>query len=78
MHNGDDNNPMNISISQKGGHLVLMNYNRNIEAEVISQEEANEKGKEFLANNGFPNMKETYYLKEDGIVTINYAYEQME
>ena len=55
-----------------------MNYNRNIEAEVISQEEANEKGKEFLANNGFPNMKETYYLKEDGIVTINYAYEQME
>ena len=53
-----------------------MNYNRNIEAEVISQEEANEKGKEFLANNGFPNMKETYYLKEDGIVTINYAYEQ--
>lgn len=76
LHNGDDNNPMNISISQKGGHLVLMNYNRNIEAEVISQEEANEKGKEFLANNGFPNMKETYYLKEDGIVTINYAYEQ--
>ena len=55
---------------------MLMNYNRNIEAEVISNEEAIQKGKEFLNSHNFPNMKETYYLKQDGIVTINYAYEQ--
>ena len=65
-----------ISVSQKGGHVVLMNSNRNIDAEILSQEQANEKGKEFLNNKGFPNMKETYYLKESGIVTINYAYVQ--
>ncbi len=65
-----------ISISEKGGHVVFMNYNRNIESENISQEKADEIGKEFLNSHGFPNMKETYYLKEDGIVTINYAYEQ--
>ncbi len=72
--NQEDN--VNVAISQKGGHVVLMNSNREVTTEVISQDEANKKGKEFLAQKGFPNMKETYYLKESGIVTINYAYEQ--
>ncbi len=66
----------NISISKKGGHIVSMNSNRDVKAETISQEEANIKGKEFLESKGFTNMKETYYLKQDGIVTINYAYNQ--
>lgn len=76
MKDGDDKNPASISISKKGGHIVLMNYNRNVGAEVISQEEANRIGKDFLTSRGFPDMKETYYLKEAGIVTINYAYAQ--
>ena len=66
----------NISISQKGGHVVYYNFNREVGVEAISQEEANEKGKQFLTSKGFPNMKETYYLKQEGIVTINYAYSQ--
>lgn len=67
---------ISISISKKGGHIVYMNSNRDVNSEIISQEEANVKGKEFLNNHGFVNMKETYYLKQDGIVTINYAYVQ--
>ena len=66
----------NLSISQKGGHVVYYNSNREVEVEAISQEEANEKGKQFLTSKGFTNMKETYYLKQEGIVTINYAYSQ--
>lgn len=73
--NGNNNN-LTISIAKKGGHIVNMNYNREVKAEVISQNEANEKGKEFLNLRGISNMKATYYLKEGGIVTINYAYEQ--
>ena len=73
--NGNNNN-LTISIAKKGGHIVNMNYNREVKAEVISQDEANEKGKEFLNSRGIANMKATYYLKEGGIVTINYAYEQ--
>ena len=53
-----------------------MNSNRDVNTEIISQEEANQKGQEFLTNKGFSNMKATYYLKQDGIVTINYAYVQ--
>lgn len=65
-----------ISISRKGGHVVFLNQNRDIEAEAISNEQADEIAKKFLNEKGFPNMKETYYLKQQGILTINYAYEQ--
>lgn len=72
----DKENKAYISISEKGGHVVFMNYNREVKAETISQEKADEFGKKFLEEKGFKNMVETYYLKESGIVTINYAYEQ--
>lgn len=67
---------IHISISKKGGHIVYMNENREVNAEIISQEEADQKGKEYLQAKGFTNMKETYYLKQEGIVTINYASNQ--
>lgn len=63
-----------ISISKKGGHIVFMNYNREINVETISQEQADEIGKNYLQLKGFENMESTYYMKQDGIVTINYAY----
>lgn len=72
----DEDRTVTISISEKGGHIVYMNSDREIVAETISQEEADKKGKEFLEKKGFSNMKETYYLKQNGIVTINYAYSQ--
>ena len=72
----NDDNQMLISITEKGGHVVLMNYNREVEAETITNDRANEIGINFLNEKGFPNMKETYYLKQSGILTINYAYHQ--
>lgn len=71
----DNDQTKNISISQKGGHLVNMNYYREIPEEKISPEEAIEIGKNFLSDKGFTNMKETYYMKQSGNVVINYAYE---
>lgn len=65
-----------VSVSQKGGHIVFSNYNREVTAETMSMEQANEVGKKFLEEKGFPNMIETYYLKQEGIMTINYAYTQ--
>ena len=71
-----ENQTINVSISKKGGHVVYMNANRDVNSEIISQEEADQKGKEFLEEKGFKNMKETYYLKQEGVVTINYAATQ--
>ena len=53
-----------------------MNYNRDVTAEILSNEEADSKEKEYLEKRGYTNMKETYYLKQEGIMTINYAYVQ--
>ena len=39
IKDGDDNNPLNIAISKIGGHIVLMNYNRQVVEEKISQED---------------------------------------
>ena len=72
--NNDEN--INISISQKGGHVIYMNTNREVNSEIISQEEATEKGKSFLEEKGFTNMQETYYVTQEGVTTINYAYMQ--
>ena len=72
----NDGNQAWISISQKGGHVVLANSTKEVKAEVISQEQANEIGQKFLESRGILNMKPTYYLKQNGIVTINYAYVQ--
>ena len=72
----NDDSIATVSISEKGGHVIYMDKNREVSAEVISQEEADEKAKQYLEKNGFSNMKETYYLKQSGIVTINYAYVQ--
>ena len=73
--NKNDEN-INISISKKGGHIIYMNTNRQINSEIISQEEALKKAKEFLEQKGFNNMQETYYLKQEGVMTVNCAYTQ--
>ena len=65
---------INISISKKGGHIIYMNSNRDVNVESISQEEANEKGKKFLEEKGFSNMKETYYMKQEGMKNIMPVY----
>ena len=72
----NDGNNAWISISQKGGHVVLANSTREVKAEVITQEQANQMGQQFLESRGISNVKPTYYLKQGGIVTINYAYVQ--
>ena len=71
-----DNNNVTMAISQKGGHIVFMNYNREVTEEKISEEEAGKKAIEFLNSKGYTNMKKTYSLKEYGVITINYAYEE--
>jgi len=65
-----------ISVSKKGCYVVYSNCNRNIGEQVLSYEDANKKGQEFLEKVGIRNMQSTYYLNESGILTINYAYNQ--
>ena len=75
LKNQKDEN-ITIAITKKGGHIVYFNCNRDVGEETLSYDDANKKGLEFLNSLGVNNMKETYYLNENGIITINYAYNQ--
>ena len=74
--NTKKNEKVTVSVSKKGGHIVSINSDREVKEENLNFDEANEKGKIFLAQKGYENMEQTYYLKESNIITINYAYSQ--
>ena len=72
-----DSRKINISISKKGGHVIEFNSNINIDENIdkkLSVEECGKKGKEFLETHGFKSMEETYYMNQNNILTVNYAY----
>lgn len=73
LKNGDT---LTISISKKGGQTIEMNCDRNVMESSIDEKTAVENGKEFLKNREMNNMREVYYLRENNILTINYAYYQ--
>jgi len=72
----ENDSKKSISISKKGGHIVYMNYYREIGENKISADEAVKIGKDFLSKNGYKNMKETYYMMQSGNIVVNYAYLQ--
>ena len=67
-----------VAISIKGGKLVILEKDREVIDENITREEANQKGKDFLAQIGYPSMEETYFQTQENIITINYVYKQGE
>lgn len=65
---------IDVSISKKGGHIIFMNCNREVWNDNIKDDEAVNIAKEFLEKREYKNMKETYYMNNDNILTINFAY----
>jgi len=65
-----------IDVTQKGGHIYWMLYNRPSTSKKISVQQAKDIGRKFLDTHGYSNMVDTYYVKEDNTATINYAYRQ--
>ena len=65
-----------ISITKKDCKLYLMLADRRVESENIVMQSAIDKGIEFLKQIGIENVEETYYLKTENMVIINYAAKQ--
>lgn len=62
-----------ISITKQGCKLYLMIGDRKVESENIVMQSAIQKAKEFLQKIGVENVEETYYLKTENMVIINFA-----
>lgn len=76
LKNTPKDQKINIGVSQKGGHVIWMLHNRPVKESKIDMEKAITAGRDFLNDKGYKNMEDTYYLTQDNIATINFAYRQ--
>jgi spore germination protein len=65
-----------ICVTKAGGFISDMANTRNIGDTKLDYNTACEKARAFLDSRGIQNMKESYYVINDGICMINYAYLQ--
>lgn len=72
----DNDDIISVSVSQTGGHVLYMLYNKQTEGSNLNIEQAKQKAIDFLSKNGYENMYSTYYMNENNIATINFAYHQ--
>lgn len=69
---GDRSKSVNIDITKKGGHPVWMLDPRVIPEEKLTEKQAGDIAQKFLKEQGFGNLAETYYLKNDNTSTITF------
>ncbi|MCI1965747.1 MAG: germination protein YpeB [Oscillospiraceae bacterium] len=62
-----------ICITKAGGYVSELSNTRTIGTKALDYEAASTKARAFLESRGIQNMKETYYVLNDGICLINYA-----
>ncbi|HEY5584444.1 MAG TPA: germination protein YpeB [Ruminiclostridium sp.] len=74
--NSTEDQSAEINITQQGGQISSMLRNRDFAKDTLTMEQAKKAGLAFLTQNGFKNMKDTYYEKADGTAVICYAYTQ--
>lgn len=70
------NEEVSISITKQGGYLHYLMNSRIPEGSAISPEDAVAIGSQWLEQQGYDSMQESYYEINSNRITINYAYAQ--
>lgn len=73
---GNEDRNISIDITKKGGHVLWMLNPREVPEKKLTDQQASEKAKEFLKKQGFGNLQETYFLKNDNTTVITYVGER--
>lgn len=68
--------PVSIWISKVGGEVCSMLSSRYVESSKLDAQQALDAAKAFLKQKGYENMKESYYLISNNVMTANFAYVQ--
>lgn len=69
----DRSKAISIDITKKGGYVLWMLNPRNIPEKKLTDQQAGDKAQKFLKEQGFGELTETYYLKNDNTTTITYV-----
>lgn len=70
----DGKGSLTCAVTQSGGYVSYFVKSRRPSSESISIEEGVDKGTAFLKENGYSNMKVTYFEKTQNTLVINFAY----
>ena len=70
------NSPISIYVSKQGGMVYEVIGSRQVDHSELSAKEAIEAAKKFMERRGFTNMRESYYLISNNVLTANFAYVQ--
>ncbi|MBP5426634.1 MAG: germination protein YpeB [Clostridiales bacterium] len=65
-----------VDVTKVGGKIYSMISNRSIRKAKLNIDEAKEKAETFLKKRGYKDMVDTYYINEDNVATINYAFKK--
>ena len=71
-----DGGELYVEVTRQGGLVLEAISSRSAGAATLSHEEAAALARDFLAQQGYPNMKESYFIDQGGVVTINFAAAQ--
>ncbi|MBQ8299351.1 MAG: germination protein YpeB [Clostridia bacterium] len=69
-----DNSQMYIDVTIQGGEVLWCMSNRTVTQEKITIDEAKDAAKKFLESHEIYDMQDTYYISENAMATINFAY----
>ncbi|HIY33910.1 MAG TPA: germination protein YpeB [Candidatus Eubacterium faecigallinarum] len=63
-----------VGITKNGGYVAYMLYGGKITKSTITEENAVNIAKDYLEKLGYENMTETYYMTDNNVCVINFAY----
>lgn len=69
-----DESKMYVDVTKQGGKVLWCMSNKTVTKENISMDEAKQFAKQFLESHGINDMQDTYYISENAMATINFAY----
>lgn len=72
----NDQQAMNLDISKRGGQVVWVLNERDVQEEKLSMEEAKKRAQQFLNAHGFPNMVEAESDSYSGLAVFTFVHEQ--
>ena len=71
-----DGGELYVEVTRRGGLVLEAISSRSAGAAVLTQEETAALARDFLARRGYPDMRESYFIDQGGVVTINFAATQ--
>ncbi|HWR61350.1 MAG TPA: germination protein YpeB, partial [Clostridia bacterium] len=71
-NDNDKSKAISIDITKKGGHVLWMLNPRDIPEKKLTDQEASDKAQKFLKEQGFGDLTETYFLKNDNTTTVTF------